>query len=86
MIRRFFAWFKAFAFSPEAEPPRDLTLDELLQLLDAHRLEMYTDGRRLLFCSPRPTLDDQLVRELQRHRATLMQILPRTQRRAERAA
>ncbi len=59
------------------EKSSELTLDELRELLSQRGLVLYTDGWRLLFSSPRPVLSDQLVTELQRHRPTLVQILPR---------
>jgi hypothetical protein len=55
----------------------DVTIEELQETLAQRALDLSTDGARLLFESPRPVLDDDLVTQLQRYRGTLVKTLPR---------
>ena len=81
MLIRYLSFFKrGRARQPNpTDVASELSLDELRQMLTRRGLILCTDGRRLLFNSRRPVLDDVLVRELQRHRPVLVRTLPGAQ-------
>jgi hypothetical protein len=59
-----------------------MRLEELLLTLADRGMRLSTDGERLIFESPHPVLDDQLVTALQHHRPRFLRLLPLRQRAA----